>query len=252
MVERKKLRIQTETGSAIDFKVLENFTLEDWVEWVQSRLNGPAGQDIYGFPVGGTHARTEPSDYFYEVGEQVLEGKVFPNAEQALHELLAQEDKREAHSYSRAELTTIARCVTRPNLGHDETANIVASWLRNPEIKKLNPHSCVEQYIISSLVFLVHLQRFRDKQFLDIYEDFLKEREGYPKEVYFHSFMGIQKSQNPFVADEASIKRILQVYSGSPLEINNVFIGAGRIFEGNRDQYFKEINQRLEERKTKK
>ena len=58
-MNRKKLRI--EGKDEIDFEVLYTFTCDEWKEWINARMSG---RDPYGFPIGGTHARVEPADYF--------------------------------------------------------------------------------------------------------------------------------------------------------------------------------------------
>jgi len=248
----KQLRINGKNGSEIDFQVLETFTEQEWKDWIDSRMHG---KDIYGFSVGGTHARVEPSEGFMGIRERIDKGAAYPNAEKAIVRVIQDEKiKGYYYPYTIAELTSIAREVIRPSLGYDALAEIVAQTLREAEKKTEDTYKLVATK--NSLDLLVHMQKFEDTQFLDVYNRFLKPLEGFGEEYdrrnpRLYAFLGIQKSYELLKVDERSLRKILKLNNGDERTLFDISFCLGKIVEAKQDEYFRRIHERALQRETK-
>lgn len=252
MVTIKKLRINGEHGSEIDLDVLRTFDVEEWVQWIDSRFCSGTGQDMYGFSVGGTHARVEPSECFGEVRDSIRKGKGFPNAEQALAILVSNygKEKSKYYSYHGAELASIAQTITRPNLGYPDITSVFAEKIRNEK-----PNRIDATFLERSLGLLSHMQKFEDKQYRDIYSDFLRPREDIgdnPAMTYRNAFLGLQVSYDLHRVDEEALRKILELDKGDERELEVVFTILGRVLERKRRFYFDGIREEVRKAKEAK
>jgi len=239
----KQLRKIGKEGEEIDFDVLKTFTAQEWREWINSRLSG---RDVYGFAVGGTHARVEPSDGFGYIADKISAGESYPEAEKAISEMIVNHKPFGEHfGYYEAELLTIAKDVTRPYLGYNDITKKVAGWVRQtPLDKRLNSYEleCLED----SLATLNHMQKFADTRFRDIYSKFLDSelltkiaKEGWSRKMLAReAFFGRQVAYPLFTIDKEAVLKIMEINKGDGRELEVVFRVFGGILEDKFKAYF--------------
>ncbi|MEI7718351.1 MAG: hypothetical protein WCI72_00665 [archaeon] len=242
----KNLRIDGKDGCEIDFDVLKTLDANEWQEWIHGRL---FGRDPYGFPVGGTHAHVEPSVYFGEVADKIQEGDIFPEAERAVEAVIAKDGMKSSSGYTDSELFRIACDVTRPNLGYNATTVRVANAVRENKYKMM-PKFYKESYLESAIGLLMHMQSFEDKQFRDIYSNFLipaTELDN-PFGISLNSFLGLQVSYDLFKVDELAVKTILDSNKGNERNLEITFRCLGDVLKRKSDFYFDGLREKAKKR----
>jgi hypothetical protein len=248
MTQRKALR---NNKGEVDFNVLRTFDVSEWKDWINARMSG---RDPYGFAVGGTHARAEPSEVFVQVRDRIYSNESFTKAENAIVELLEHDKYFKIYSgYEQAEIFSIAQNVTRPQKGYDSITKKLAELLREKKYEQTND-IFRSSFLQESLGLLSHMQKFQDKQFRDIYSDFLRKRKEISSEdyrIYLSSFLGLQISTDYFKVDEEAIHKILDLNRGvnSERRLEIVFNSLGDVLKRKQDCYFNELRERELKRK---